>query len=689
LVAIIAVLTMAGAAPAQAAPNVAYAWGANNKGQLGDGSTEGPEECSGSSVNEAHTACSTSPIAVSGLSGVTAIAAGGGLAAASGHALALLENGAVMAWGENSEGQLGNGESSGVSDVPVAVCALGETAPCVKHLEGVTAIAAAGHHSMALLASGVVVEWGELSTGGRSNVPVEVAGLSGVTAITTGGEGSLAVVSGGKVMAWGNGRLGNGTSTGSTAPVPVCAAGTVGTCPSGPYLEGVSAVAASHVHSLALLSNGAVVAWGKNDFGQLGNGTTTESLVPVAVSGLSGVTAVAAGNTSADNGFSPFSVALLSGGTVRAWGGNNEGQLGDGTDTGPELCAETNPCSKTPVAVKGLSGVTAIAAHGKHSLALLKGGAVMAWGSNEFGTLGIGTSAGPEPCGILTEGSCSTKPVAVLTHGAMAGVGAGDANSLAFGPPPPPASNLPELGRCVKAEAKKEGSKTVYNGAYAYPNCLVLSATHKGKYEWHPGPGAAPKFSGTSVSSTLLETVGKAKISCAAAELTGEYTGAKTASVAVKFIGCDDQHSRSCQSAAYLTEGEIQSPTPEEAELGFITGGEKPIVGLDLKPKSPSTNLWAFECGQPPEKNVVHGVIEGSAIARIAKIDVASEEFTLTYKQKVGVQAPERFEGGLKDTLLFTTTSGVEKGEKSEEQAALAAVATLPGEEPLEIKAKP
>jgi hypothetical protein len=278
--------------------------------------------------------------------------------------------------------------------------------------------------------------------------------------------------------------------------------------------------------------------------------------------------------------------------------------------------------------------------------------------------------------------------VAVLTRGAMTGIAAGRFHNLAFGPPPP-ASNLPEFGRCVKAEAKKEGSKTVYNGAYAYPNCLVVSATHKGKYEWHPGPGAAPKFSGTSVSSTLLETVGKAKITCAAAELTGEYTGAKTASVAVKFIGCDDQHGRSCQSAAYLTEGEIQSPTPEEAELGFITGGEKPIVGLDLKPKSPSTNLWAFECGQPPEKNVVHGVIEGSAIGRITKIDVASEEFTLTYKQKAGVQAPERFEGGLKDTLLFTTTQGVEKGERSEEQAALAFVATLPGEEPLEIKAKP
>ena len=152
-------------------------------------------------------------------------------------------------------------------------------------------------------------------------------------------------------------------------------------------------------------------------------------------------------------------------------------------------------------------------------------------------------------------------------------------------------------------------------------------------------------------------------------------------------VGCLNGKKQSCQSAPVI-EGEIQSPAPEEAELGFIAGGEKPTVGLDLKPKAPSANLWTFECGTPPEKTVA-GAIEGSVIAPIKRIDVMSEEFTLAYKAKGGKQAPERFEGGLKDTLLITSTAGVEKGEKSEEQAGLIATVTVPNEEPLEIKAKP
>ena len=117
------------------------------------------------------------------------------------------------------------------------------------------------------------------------------------------------------------------------------------------------------------------MAWGCNDSGQLGNGTTTDSDVPVAVSGLGGVTAIAAG---ADH-----SLALLSDGTVMAWGYNGSGQLGNGTTTDSDV----------PVAVSGLSGtVTAIAGGGTHSLALLSDGTVMAWGRNGSGQLGNGTT---------------------------------------------------------------------------------------------------------------------------------------------------------------------------------------------------------------------------------------------------------------------------------------------------------
>src|SRR5579859_1626681 len=115
-------------------------------------------------------------------------------------------------------------------------------------------------------------------------------------------------------------------------------------------------------------------AWGDGEQGQLGNGATASSDVPVAVSGLTtDVAAISGGST--------HSLALLHDGTVRAWGDNEDGALGDGTHTGPETCLST-PCSTKPVEVSGLSGVTAVSAGGGFSLALLGSGKVSSWGSN-------------------------------------------------------------------------------------------------------------------------------------------------------------------------------------------------------------------------------------------------------------------------------------------------------------------
>ncbi len=140
------------------------------------------------------------------------------------------------------------------------------------------------------------------------------------------------------------------------------------------------------------VASGTVQAWGDNGSGQLGNGTMTRTEcacipTPVSVSGLSGVTALASGDY--------HSLALLSDGTMRAWGYNYYGQLGTGTaPTGG--CA----CIHTPVPVINLSGVTAIAAGGVHSLALLGDGTIRSWGENSQGQLGVGTttnSATPVP----------------------------------------------------------------------------------------------------------------------------------------------------------------------------------------------------------------------------------------------------------------------------------------------------
>jgi len=285
-------------------------WGANDNGQLGNRTT------TNSSV----------PVDVSGLaSGVSAIAAGGA------NTCALLRNGAVRCWGDNHAGQLGNGTKAN-SSVPVAVSGLAS---------GVSAITTGGH-TCALTNAGGVKCWGandlgELGNGttANSSVPVAVSGLTrGVSAIAAGRIHTCAITSGGRVKCWGSnylGELGIGTTKDSHVPVDVPA-----------LPNGITAVAAGNSHTCALTGGGRVTCWGSNHHGQLGNGSTTDSGVPVDVPGLpSGVGAITAGDI--------HTCALTSGGTVRCWGDNFLGQLGLGT-----------PCdSSVPVDVPVDANVTA------------------------------------------------------------------------------------------------------------------------------------------------------------------------------------------------------------------------------------------------------------------------------------------------------------------------------------------
>jgi len=403
-------------------------WGENAFGQLGDGSVAVSVDA---------------PVGASGLGFVTAVAGG------QHHSLALLSDGNVMAWGEDEYGQLGDGEFAPRSDVPVQV----------QGLSGANAIAAGSNFGLALLANGTVMAWGgdevgQLGDGEseESATPVAVKGLSGVVAIAAGGRHALALLANGTVKAWGEnevGELGNGSLKNSETPVTVKG------------LSGVKAIAAGGEHSLALLSSGAVEGWGSDADGQIGAGASEgegeerHSDVPVAVSGLSGASAIAAGQR--------HSLALLAGGSVMGWGEDRFGELGDG---------ELAHAQENPVAVIGLSGVSAIAAGGEHSLALLDGGTVMTWGEDKFGELGDGTV-----------GEGSDVPVEVGGLAEVAGIGAGSLHDLAFGEPIPSISALsPQAGPVaggtevtINGEGFSEASAVSFGGVPAR-SFSVLSA---------------------------------------------------------------------------------------------------------------------------------------------------------------------------------------------------------------------
>jgi hypothetical protein len=225
-----------------------------------------------------------------------------------------------------------------------------------------------------------------------------------VTAVAAGEVHSLALLSNGTVMAWGQGdagQLGDGHTKRSLVPVPVSG------------LTNASAIAAGSQHALAVLTDGTIMAWGDNESGQLGDGGS-ESLsdVPVPVSSLTGVQSISAG--------AEHSLALLSTGTVMVWGDNGEFQLGQPNGF-PGGIAQSN----VPLTVPGVGTATAIAAGGSFSLAVVAGGKIMAWGDNSFGQLGNGTAV--------------TGPAAVTVTGlsGVSQVAAGGAASFAFSPVAP------------------------------------------------------------------------------------------------------------------------------------------------------------------------------------------------------------------------------------------------------------
>ncbi|GGT18053.1 RCC1 domain-containing protein [Streptomyces purpureus] len=358
------------------------------------------------------------------------LAAGLGLAASpllTGSPAAVAEEHQVLSWGSNEGGQLGNGSNTD-RWTPGSVAGMNRS--------DITALAAGGAGSdnsfaIALRKDKQIDAWGHNASGQLGNgnrhsqiVPSTVTGLTDVTAIAAGASHALAVKDG-QVWAWGDnryGQLGNNlTDTSHTVPVAVQHSfptvkqvgagcdfsvalddaggvwtwgrnvhGQLGTgdtvSRSVPQkVEGLPviaeiAVGCGHVIALAT-NNGTVKAWGYNVYGQLGNASTASSPTPVDVRGLTEIDSIAAGAF--------HNYAVKAGKTVLGWGNNGQGQMLEPDATTPADLTTTH--RTTPVVIPGLESVTAIAAGHTHNLAV-RDGSVIAWGSNGKGQLGNGTN---------------------------------------------------------------------------------------------------------------------------------------------------------------------------------------------------------------------------------------------------------------------------------------------------------
>jgi len=283
---------------------------------------------------------------------------------ADGHTCAVLSSGIVDCWGHNRYGQLGRDTTP--SDYAAS------PAP-VDGVSGAIAVAGGLYHTCALLRVGTVQCWGDNRHGQLghdtapydfSTVPVPVDTLENIVAITAGDKHTAALRSDGMVISWGgnyHGQLGNG-STEQSGPVEAI---------------GVQATSlmSRYDQTFALLSDNTLMSWGDNQSSQLGYQTPTGqafSTTPQAVEGIYDVLSVAVGDH--------HTCVVVVGGMIQCWGGNFEGQLGDGTQNN----------STTPVFVKNISTAVAVSSGDLHTCALLSNDSLQCWGRNAEGQLGDG-----------------------------------------------------------------------------------------------------------------------------------------------------------------------------------------------------------------------------------------------------------------------------------------------------------
>ena len=333
----------------------AFCWGSNSSGQLGGSAAS---ECEISYYYGSGVPCSTTAVTVAGGFAFAAVSAGRS------HTCGLTTGGAAYCWGDNVQGQLGDGSTiSSGTPVPVAGGLM------------FGAVSAGDGFTCGLTASGAAYCWGyngvgELGNGTTTNspIPVAVTGMLTFTTLSTGDSHACGLTSSGAVYCWGANRsaqLGDGTTTNRTSPMLVAGGLTFTT------------VSAGLVHTCGLATSGAAYCWGANDSGELGDGSTVDSRTPLAVAGGLTFQVVSAGGG--------YTCGVTTTGAAYCWGANYSGQLGTGTFSGPSL---------VPAPVSGGLVFGAVSAGGAHTCGRTTGGTVYCWGGNSDGELGNGSTNG-------------------------------------------------------------------------------------------------------------------------------------------------------------------------------------------------------------------------------------------------------------------------------------------------------
>ncbi|MBK7958597.1 MAG: hypothetical protein IPK03_11100 [Bacteroidetes bacterium] len=315
-----------------------WSWGNNAYGQLGDGSTTQKNN----------------PIQVG--SDTTWVSVSAGI----NHTLALKANGSLWAWGYNLFGRLGDGTTTQRnSPVPIG---------SAKWMT----ISAAGYHSTGIQANGTLWTWGynnngQLGDGTTTNrlSPVQIGSLNNWASISGGEYHTIGTKVDGTLWAWGNngsGRLGDGTTTQRTSPVQIGSS------------TNRAIVCAGYVHTTGIKTDGTFWAWGENSKGHLGDGTLVDKSSPTQIGSATNWVYTAIGTN--------FSLGLRADGGLWTWGHNLFGQLGDGTTAD----------KTSPLQINSLSEWINLSAGNEYSLGLYSDGKLWSWGRNSDGQLGDGTN---------------------------------------------------------------------------------------------------------------------------------------------------------------------------------------------------------------------------------------------------------------------------------------------------------